>query len=412
MQVIYRESFMKIKSLLFFLLLPFFVQAKLNWQFQTDGMVAGKPVVVKHNVYVTGGKYLYALDKQGNLKWRYAIGDKSFSQVAVNKKVIYVLADNGLHAINNQGKKLWQFNSSDTALAVEGKTWGWGEGKFLDPWAWYRSSPIFVQGKVIFANAQGTYAIDAMTGKQLWHTPTGVTHTTPAHSKNTIVVGSWDNHLYALDFATGEIKWRVAGEMPQGGWQGWNGFNLSPVIDNGVVYAPTRGGYVYAIDVESGIEQWSAKHPSTWIGSPVIVSNGSIYYGLSDGYSVIGRDAKTGVLNLLFKNKFYNFAQPQVKGNKIFAADLAGRLFAINAETGIGEAIFSTQESRNNLKGMLQEQGGFKAIYNVKGAYSNENMSKDVKLMHNKLDSILTMTLDDDTLYLGSARGKVYAVSL
>lgn len=406
---------MWIKLVFLFLLTPFVVSAKLNWQFQTDGMVTGKPVLHQEKIYVTGGEYLYALNKKGNMVWRHHIGANSYSQVAIDKHIIYLLADNGLHALNTKGEAIWQFQTQDKPLKVEGETWGWGKGKFIEPWAWYRSSPVVIQDKVIFSNAQGTYAVDSTNGQQLWHTQTGITHTTPAHHNNTIVAGSWDNHLYGLELESGDIKWRVEGELPagaMGNWQGWNGFNLSPTMDNGIVYVGTRGGYVYAIEAETGLERWSAKHPTTWIGSPVRVNNGSIYYGLSDGYSVIGRNANSGIINFLFQNQFYNFAQPVIQGNKIYVGDLAGRLFEVDEKSGKGELIFSTQSSQRNLHKMIQEKGGLKVTYSVEGAYTNENMIKDIQLMHKNLGSVLSMTLDSDTLYLGSADGRVYAVSL
>jgi outer membrane protein assembly factor BamB len=405
-----------IKTLLFlFILLPSLANAKFAWQFQTDGMVVGKPIIHQDRLYVTGGKFIYALNKKGQQIWKYNLGAKSFSNVTFVKNYIFVLADNGLHALNLNGEKRWFFSSIDKPLFVEGKTWGWGDGQFKDDWAWYRSSPIIVGNKVIFGNAEGTFAINLKSGKKLWHAKTGVTHTQPAQYEDRIIIGSWDNRLYGLDIEDGNTVWSIEGQLPegeQGGWQGWNGFNLSPVINKGIVYVGTRGGIFYAINAVTGVEQWSAKHPTTWVGSAAVVDNGEIYYGLSDGYSVIGRNAKSGSLSLLFKNKFYNFAQPQVNKEQVFVGNLGGQVFAINKLSGEGKRIFSTNASKKNFDDMVKVGGGLKGHFYVKGAYTNENAGKDVKRMLNELDSILSMTLNGNMLYLGSATGQVYAIEI
>jgi len=410
-----RNKFIFITLITLVLTLPLITNAKVAWQFQTDGMVTGKPVVHQNTLYVTGGKFLYALNKKGQQVWKYNIGAETYSSVALSEDKLFLLADNGLHALDLNGEKRWFFASNDSPLKIEGKTWGWGEGSFQDHWAWYRSSPIVVDDKVIFGNAQGTFAVAIKSGQELWHAKTGVTHTQPAFYKNRIVVGSWNNHLYGLNIEDGKTAWSIKGQIPQGaqdGWQGWNGFNLSPVIVKDIAYAGTRGGLVYAVNAVTGVEQWSAKHASTWIGSAAVESNGEIYYGLSDAYSVIGRNAESGVITLLFKNKFYNFAQPQANDEQVFIGNLGGQVFAINKLSGEGKLLFATDGSKKNFDDMVRPSGGLKAQFNVKGAYSHKNMGRDLKRMFNKLDSIFSMALDGKTLYLGSATGQLYAIEL
>ena len=116
----------------------------------------------------------------------------------------------------------------------------------------------------------------------------------------------------------------------------WEGFNLDPVVHEGVVYVGNRGTYLYAIDAKTGIEQWSAKHATSWVGSPVVVSDGVLYFGMSDGYSLVGLETQMGNQSLLFKNRFYNFARPQADKHYVFMASLSGELFAIEKATGKG----------------------------------------------------------------------------
>jgi outer membrane protein assembly factor BamB len=400
-------------SLLF--LLSTAARAELLWQYSTDGMISGNPVVHEGQVYVTAGNGLHVLNQQGALQWTYDTAEPSRSSVAIGDDVIFVLADNGLHALDMKGKRLWLFETRDGPLEVEGTTMGWGEGMHTDPWAWYRSAPLIVGDSVIFSNRLGTYSVDTKSGKQLWHAITGVSHTRPAHHEGVIVVGSWDNHLYGLNISDGSVAWKVTARLPQGkmaGWLGWEGFNLDPVIHKGVVYAGSRGTYFYAIDAKTGIENWSWKHSTSWVGSPAIVSDEVIYFGLSDGNCLMGLETRMGNQSLLFRNRFLNFARPQANAADVFMGSLSGELFRVDKSTGKGQKIFATRASKENLAELQNPDGGPDYLYSTGGGYTHENATRDVQRMLSRLDSLLSLTLDGDTLYAGSANGNLYALSI
>lgn len=384
------------------------------WQFETKGMITGDALVSQDVILVTGGSQLHALDRAGKLLWTYEAGAATFSTPASSGEVIYMLANNGLHALDRDGKRLWHFESSDAALEVEGVTMGWGQGRFVDPWAWYRSAPVLARNKVVFGNQNGTYALDTRTGDQIWHAETGTTHTEPVVHEGTVVIGSWDNHLYGLSLENGSQSWKVESRLPGGemaGWLGWEGFNLDPVIHEGVVYVGNRGTYFYALDAKSGTEKWSTKHATSWVGSPAIVSGEVIYYGMSDGYSLVGLETRMGNQSLLFRNRFYNFARPQANKQHVFMASVSGELFAIDKTTGKGRKIFATEASKARLSELQSANGGLEYLY-AKEGYTHDNATRDVKRMLTELDSLLSLTLDGDTLYAGSAGGTLYAIPL
>lgn len=389
--------------------------ANVEWQFKTQGRVTGQAVIHKNLVYVLAGQSLSVLNKSGQLEWQYKLNANTYSKVAIENDTIYLLADNGLHAITMSGEKKWLFASTDTPLSIEGETWGWGKGEFVDPWSWYRSSPIIVKDKIIFGNANGTYALSRETGEKLWQVNTGITHTKPAYHEGIVVIGSWDNHLYGINENDGSIAWKFTSRIPQGAmqdWNGWEGFNLDPLISNGMVYVGNRGSYFYAINAKTGIEQWSSQYAGTWVGSAAIESNGELFFGTSDGYSLVGLNAKTGSQTLLHLNDFYNFAQPQANKTHVFFATVSGQLFSVNKKTSQSKLIFSTPQSKKNSHHIVKKTGGLKRKYGVNGNYTNETEFKDIDYMHEQLDSILSITLDNQTIYVGSASGNIYAVSL
>lgn len=406
-------------ALRFFIVLVFSLfisvaNASSKWEYQTEGMITGQPLVFEDNIYVLSGTELTVLNREGKLQWKYALGAKTYSQVTIdkNQQSLYLLGENGLHAIDFQGKNKWFFPSVDKPVLMPGKHRGWGNGQFVDNWAWYRSSPTISGDKVIFSNFNGTYALSKKSGEQVWFTNTGVTHTKPAVENGMVVVGSWNNKLYGLNDSNGNIQWQIEGRTPKSRWGGWKGFPLSPVIEQGVAYVGSRGTYFYAVDIHTGQEKWSHRYKKTWIGSPAIIDDGSVYFGTSDGYSLVAHNLKTGQQISEYKNDFYNFAQPQVNSKSIFYASLSGQVYQINKNSKSMHKIFSTTASIANYNDLVRKEGGYKPYYGIGDAYNHQSGAKDVERMLFKLNSILSLTLSKDSLYLGTASGKLIALDI
>ena len=60
----------------------------------------------------------------------------------------------------------------------------------------------------------------------------------PAVVDGVVYVGSDDDHVYALDAASGQLRWR---------YQTGNDMDSSPAVVDGVVYVGSEDGYVYAV---------------------------------------------------------------------------------------------------------------------------------------------------------------------
>jgi polyvinyl alcohol dehydrogenase (cytochrome) len=112
-------------------------------------------------------------------------------------------------------------------------------------------------------------------------------------SGQTITSGSWA----AIDPATGKIVWQV----PDPSNNAFGGGNaLGPVsVANGVLYAPSMSGKVYALDAHNGDTLWSYQTQGSEIGGAAVV-NGNVYWG--DGYSHLGIPGWTGATT------FYDFS--------------------------------------------------------------------------------------------------------
>jgi outer membrane protein assembly factor BamB len=167
-------------------------------------------------VYVgsTGG-ILYAVDREtGSEKWKFDAKGRIASSPAVAGGLVYFGAfDGNFYAVDAaSGQLKWKF-----ATAGERRF----EGKHLhgsepatetmpDPWDCYLSSPVVWQGAVYFGSGDGNvYALDSATGALKWKFKTGdVVHASPAIADGLLFIGSWDSNFYALDATTGAEKWR------------------------------------------------------------------------------------------------------------------------------------------------------------------------------------------------------------
>ncbi len=91
------------------------------------------------------------------------------------------------------------------------------------------------QGAVYFGSGDGNlYALDAASGELRWKFKTGdVVHSSPALVDGVLFFGSWDSYFYAVDAATGKEKWRFhSGEDPL--IHNQVGFQSSPAVVDGV----------------------------------------------------------------------------------------------------------------------------------------------------------------------------------
>ncbi len=72
----------------------------------------------------------------------------------------------------------------------------------------------------------------------------------PAVARGVVYVGAMDEHLYALDLATGAEKWKYRAGKD-------SGFKASPAVKGDTVYVGDTDGFFHAVDVEKGKKRWS-----------------------------------------------------------------------------------------------------------------------------------------------------------
>jgi outer membrane protein assembly factor BamB len=214
-----------------------------------------------------------------------------------------------------------RFNPYENVLTpsnVSGLTLDW-----IYPGGFYNSSsPAVANGVAYVGSGDGNlYALDAATGALKWNYSYGPFRSSPAVANGLVYIGSNDNKLYALDATTGTLKWSYA----TGGEIG-----SSPVVANGLVYVGSDDGKLYALDATTGTLKWSYATGGSIESSSPAVANGLVYIGSDDG-KLYALGATTGKLKWSSASGYVTLA---VANGVVYIDSGACKLYALDAATG------------------------------------------------------------------------------
>jgi outer membrane protein assembly factor BamB len=274
----------------------------------------------------------------------------------------------------------------------------------------YLSSPVVEGGAVFFGSGDGhLYAVDAATGSLRWRFRTGdVVHASPAFADGIVYAGSWDGRFYALDARSGEQRWMFQAGVDQL-LHNQQGFQSSPAVVNGVVYTGCRDGHVYALDARTGQERWRVDTAASWVNATPAVSEGRVYFGTSDSslYRVV--DAASGRPLQQHDVLAYMFASPTVAGDVVLLGMLNGVLQARDKAGGSLLWEFQTEASRANRGWVLTAERRFNApMLFVSSWHEATDVAQDRQASVGSFFS--TPLVAGGEVYIGSADGNLYAI--
>ncbi len=133
-----------------------------------------------------------------------------------------------------------------------------------------QAQPLLYDGVLYISNAKWTYAIDALTGKQIWRTAVewvpdtrrvvccGVSNKGVALYKGKVFRTTLDAHVVALDQKTGKQVWKQKAAE----WKDGYSQTVAPQIANGVVITGISGaefgirGFIDGWDPDTGKHLW------------------------------------------------------------------------------------------------------------------------------------------------------------
>ena len=260
-----------------------------RWRFDTKGNAMPGAIYIDHVLYfATGDGHVYAVDgRSGKQRWRADIkGFASMSSLNALGDLIYVGASdpNFVLALNrHNGKIVWRQTVPGVANT------GMGDNS---PTVDARNG-LVIQSTVVDANPKektndlAVFALDAATGKIKWQRKLGRGHSPPAYKAgvamvhdDTVYIGSpVTNELYALSIADGAERWHLP--IPEAGKNGAG--RGSPTYYRGKLYFAAVQT-LYRIDPETGhIEGARNLGGRFGLVNPVIVG-GTAYLANSWGW--------------------------------------------------------------------------------------------------------------------------------
>ncbi len=284
------------------------------WTFKTNGKIYSTPTVCEDRVWVASSdSYLYGLNVENGKELFKLKNEKAVvsSPVCSGNKVILAGGDGHCRAWDvTSGELLWDFDSVKNfvvtrPLVKEGVLFfgSWGNrfyaldietGKSL--WIWYNGQsnrmfspaqvePVAAYGRIYLASPDRFMTVlDETSGEVIWryNDPENRVRESIGISEdgNTVYAKTMDGALLAIDASVAErrIKWISSGEDM--------GYELTPtpvVEKNGVVFAPTDKGLIYAYRASDGAFLWKYRISSGLINRILPTDSGELYVSTMDG---------------------------------------------------------------------------------------------------------------------------------
>ena len=178
-----------------------------------------------------------------------------------------------------------------------------------------------------------------------------------------------------------------------------------------MVYFGCRDSKLYALDEATGRLKWSFDNKGSWvIGSPAVRGK-DVIFATSDSALFYDLDAATGAER--FKLSFDHwpmFSSPALAGRMAYVGSHAGKLLAIDLDAGKLAWTFQTPSSVKNLAGETAADGS----PNYEAA-TPENfydvMVTGTTTMMTSLGAVMSSpAVADRTVYVGSDDGDLYAL--
>ncbi len=186
------------------------------------------------------------------------------------------------------------------------------------------SSPVADEQAVYFGALNGSlYALDKASGAVKW------TFSTAGEIRGNVCMGENDNlyfiggdgHLYSLNKTTGKVNWKfeTGGEKK---YDFADYYQSTPMLHSGTLYFGSGDGNVYAVAASSGAIQWKFEAGGVVHTTPAI-AGGTLVAGSHNGY-VYALNVADG--NLIWKFKTVGqmfFPKGEVQGHPAALGNLA-----------------------------------------------------------------------------------------
>ena len=335
------------------------------WETDAGGQINGGLALSQGRLLIdTFNKEVIALDiSDGSILWRSPMKDIVMSTPVISNGIVYVgTGHNGrLHKVGNErykytpnepGDPTWGTPGGDDVAALSLET-----GQTL----WMRHtvgedmpSPAIIGGTLVFANGDlHAYGVSVKSGDVSWRDSLDgyATMASAMFAQNRAYVSVCNDAPYrcstfALNPKSGKILWN----SPYGNSDSSPTYGAGLVFVSGVDNVPgqayPQAGYstVTALDAKTGKAVWRYYSrdfgPYTEVGSNERAIAGTFdgrtyYQSFPSMDELVAFDARSGHIKWTFHSVGPIKMSSVVSGGRVYAGDITGILYAINASTGV-----------------------------------------------------------------------------
>jgi outer membrane protein assembly factor BamB len=272
-----------------------------------------------------------------------------------------------------------------------------------------------VQGATLDPNLDSSYslyAINAGNGHIRWFRPMGSSsspiNSSPAVAYGLVYIGAGDGRLYALNAATGIIRWSYNTGSP---------IDSTPVLADGTIYFGNNNSWAYALNAVNGHVRWAIplRGDHGIETRPAIA--GTTLYVLDGGNGIIG-PSKLYALNVANGKIRWSIegsfdSSPAVLGGIVFVS--GNQLYALSAANGHIRWVYRAGgqptgpvaeygtvfagDGDGTLYAFNASTGRIRWSYTIPAAYVNQY----------KIVGVGSVIFARNTLYVGGIDGVEYA---
>ena len=306
-----------------------------KWTVQLGGPIwAGLEYDAENGVLFAGDDtgVLHAIARDGMVRWKFETGKPIKARPAAIGAHVYVSSDAGyLYKLDARtGTEAWRARIDAGAaprIPVTEKDTRWdryGSGIVADAKRLYVAS-----------RDKNLYALDIASGKPLWKfTASDIMTATPVRYRDLVLIADFAGKVVALEARDGKVRWTYDAKLPVPG---------DLAVDGDRVLLGSRTYELIALDAASGRERWKHYYWFSWIESPPVVRDGTIYTGSSDATKVYAIDSRSGKLRWKTAVPGFAWARTAVSDDLVIAATSGagkypgfrtGSLVALDRKTG------------------------------------------------------------------------------
>lgn len=263
------------------------------------------------------------------------------------------------------------------------------------------------------SSSYSLYAINAGNGHIRWIRPMGssssLNSSSPAVANGLVYIGAGDGRLYALNAATGIMRWSYNTGSP---------IDSTPILADGTIYFGNDNSRVYALNAADGYVRWTILLRADYGIETRPAIAGTTLYVLDGNNGIIG-PSKLYALNVANGKIRWSIegsfdSSPAVLDGMVFVS--GSQLYALNAANGHIRWVYKAGGSPTSPVadyGMVYAGGGNGTLYAFNAGTGRIRWSYTIPASYAgqyRIVGVLSVIFARNTVYVGGVDGVEYAL--